>query len=81
MGSPTAFTPAGFENGVMKCQTIESTASGTTASMPFCIWGDHSTLAYVMSYDLAELTAGKSKSLDEAAELTAKLRVDVRVKA
>jgi hypothetical protein len=81
VGSPQAFTPAGFSNGVMKCQEIESSSKGTTAKMPFCIWGDHSTVAYVLSYDMAALAAGKSSSLSDAAALTAKVRNDVRVKA
>ncbi|MFD3839606.1 hypothetical protein ACFWWC_25615 [Streptomyces sp. NPDC058642] len=80
VGSPTEQTPSGFKNGVMKCQEIESTESGMTVKMPFCIWGDHSTVAYVLSYDVAGLIAGKSKTMAEAAELTAKLRDDVRVK-
>ena len=81
VGSPQEFTPAGFDNGIMKCQQIESTESGTTTQMPFCIWGDHSTLSYVLTYDIASLAAGKSSTLEEAAELAAKLRADVRVKA
>ncbi|WP_105974454.1 hypothetical protein [Streptomyces geranii] len=81
VGSPQEFTPAGFENGIMKCQQIESTESGTTTKMPFCIWGDHSTLSYVLTYDLASLASGKASTMEEAAELAAKLRADVRVKA
>ncbi|MER5435044.1 hypothetical protein [Streptomyces sp. NPDC002588] len=81
VGTPKEFKPAGFANGVMKCQEIQTTESGTTVTMPVCVWGDHSTLSYVLSYDLAALTAGKSTSLDEAADLTAKVRNDVRVKA
>ncbi|MDW4905812.1 hypothetical protein RB628_10810 [Streptomyces sp. ADMS] len=81
VGSPQAFTPSGFVNGVMKCQHIESTESGKTTRMPVCIWGDHSTLSYVISYDLASLTTGGSTSLENASALAAKLRADVRVKA
>lgn len=81
VGSPQEFTPAGFDNGIMKCQQIESTESGTTTQMPFCIWGDHSTLSYVLTYDIASLASGKAATMEEAAELAAKLRADVRVKA
>jgi hypothetical protein len=81
VGSPQEFKPAGFKNGVMKCQQIKTTTSGQTMEMPFCIWGDHSTLTYVLSYDLAALTAGKTTSMADAAELTAKVRNDVRVPA
>ena len=81
VGSPQKFTPAGFDNGIMKCQEIETAQSGRTTKMPFCIWGDHSTLSYVLTYDLAAMTAGKSSTMEEAAELAAKFRQDVRVKA
>jgi hypothetical protein len=81
VGSPQEFKPDGFKNGIMKCQEVESTESGKTTRMPFCIWGDHSTLTYVLSYDMASLAAGKSTSMDDAAALTSKVRNDVRVKA
>ena len=80
VGSPQEFKPSGFKNGIMKCQEVESSQSGKTTKMPFCIWGDHSTLTYVLSYDMASMAAGKSTSMDDAAELTAKVRNDVRVK-
>ncbi|MFF3123584.1 hypothetical protein ACFVRD_14705 [Streptomyces sp. NPDC057908] len=84
IGSPKAFTPAGFENGVLKCQEakvtdISSTGGGKETTMPFCIWGDHSTVTYVMDVDMAGMMTGKSVSLDDAANDAAKLRNDVRV--
>ncbi|MFI6651969.1 hypothetical protein ACIBI8_30745 [Streptomyces sp. NPDC050529] len=82
VGSPKAFTPDGFENGVMKCQESESPASesgGKSMTMPFCIWGDHSTIAIVINIDTADLMLGKSVSLEDAANTAAKLRNDVRV--
>ncbi|MFC3577561.1 hypothetical protein ACFOZ0_30720 [Streptomyces yaanensis] len=81
VGSPQEFTPDGFENGVMKCQISEGTSSGKTVQVPFCIWGDHSTVTYVISTDVAALAAGKGSSMQDAAALAAKLRNDVRVKA
>jgi hypothetical protein len=80
VGSPETVKPAGFSNGVMKCQYAQTTSSGKTTKMPICIWGDHSTLTYVLSYDLAAMTTGKSTTIDEAAEIAAKLRKDIRVK-
>ncbi|MER6332258.1 hypothetical protein ABT298_23605 [Streptomyces sp. NPDC001034] len=89
IGSPEAVHPAGFSNGVMKCQVaqIDSTSSSSSASgmpksikMPVCIWGDHSTVAFVSDYSVASLASGQAGSLDETAELAAKLRNDVRVK-
>ncbi|MFE7325518.1 hypothetical protein ACFU8W_11165 [Streptomyces sp. NPDC057565] len=85
IGSPKAFTPAGFENGVLKCQeskitdTSSSTGGGKPTSVPFCIWGDHSTVVYVMNLDMAAMMTGKSVSLEDAANNAAKLRNDVRV--
>ena len=49
--------------------------------MPYCIWGDHSTLGFVMPMEWPDVAAGKSADLEEAAETTAKLRKEVRVKA
>ncbi|MFE3168651.1 hypothetical protein [Streptomyces sp. NPDC059224] len=82
VGEPRTFKPAGFE-GIMKCQEIESkdSSTGKSTTMPFCVWGDHSTVAYVFAYDLAAIATGKSGSMDDTASLTAKLRDDVRVKA
>lgn len=84
IGSPQTFTPAGFENGVLKCQEVKSEAgSGTSAksfTMPVCIWGDHSTLSLVLDMDMSSLMTGKGGvSLEEAANTAAKLRNDVRV--
>ena len=81
VGSPEVVKPAGFSNGIMKCQYAETTGSGKSNKIPICIWGDHSTITYVVSYDLASMTTGKSTTIDEAAALAAKLRQDVRVKA
>lgn len=81
IGSPEEFTPSGFDNGIMKCQLVEGTQSGKTTRMPFCVWGDHSTLSYVISYDLVALATGAGSSLEAASEIAAKLRTDVRVAA
>ncbi|MFD7900449.1 hypothetical protein [Streptomyces sp. NPDC059743] len=80
VGSPQEFSPTGFENGVLKCQEAKITDSGKTSSFPTCIWADHSTVVYVLSIDLAQLSTGKPTSLADAATLAAKLRNDVRVK-
>ncbi|MFH8340553.1 hypothetical protein [Streptomyces sp. AM6-12] len=90
IGSPETVHPAGFSNGVMKCQMaqIDSTDSSSSDAgmpksfkMPVCIWGDHSTVALVTNYSVASLASGQAGSLDDTADLTAKLRNDVRVKA
>ncbi|MFD4632910.1 hypothetical protein ACFVYR_15085 [Streptomyces sp. NPDC058284] len=46
-----------------------------------CIWGDHSTIGYVVTTDVASALSGTSVDLDEAATTTAKFRAEVRVKS
>ncbi|MEU0833102.1 hypothetical protein [Streptomyces sp. NPDC005969] len=82
VGSPKAYSPDGFENGILKCQETKisgSTPSAKSTSMPICIWGDHSTVAVVIDMDMAALMTGKSVPVENAATNAAKLRNDVRV--
>jgi hypothetical protein len=86
VGDPQEFKPSGFANGVMKCQEMKvKLGSGTTTgtpsslSVPVCVWGDHSTVSYVVYSDAAALLTGKGTSLEDAATQAAKLRDDVRV--
>lgn len=87
VGEPKEFTPDGFDNGVMKCQEIKTTmptgseTEGVPSSFttPVCIWGDHSTVAFVVSTDAGAILTGKGASMDESAAQAAKLRNDVRV--
>ncbi|MBL1112629.1 hypothetical protein JK364_09485 [Streptomyces sp. 110] len=88
VGSPESVTPSGFENAVMKCQNTKFTPTGDSGSsgiptkgfsIPICMWGDNSTVAYVVVSDAAAALSGKSMSLDEAGEITAKVRNDARV--
>lgn len=84
VGSPKSYNPPGFENGILKCQESKSKADagGKQISLPFCIWGDHSTVAIVLNMDMGALMTGKGGvSLDDAATTAAKLRDDVRVEA
>ncbi len=90
VGSPKAYTPSGLDGAVLKCQEMrikdDSSDSGTPAGpseirMPVCIWGDHSTIGAVIHADMADALSGKSPDLQKAAELSAKFRKDVRVKA
>ncbi|MFF3642368.1 hypothetical protein [Streptomyces sp. NPDC002564] len=68
--------------------TSGSTAGSTAGSSgpskmsaATCIWGDHSTLGYVVTTDVAGALAGTPADLDEAASTTARFRGEVRVKA
>ncbi|MFE9097658.1 hypothetical protein [Streptomyces sp. NPDC007264] len=90
LGSPETVHPSGFSNGIMKCQVAQfendktsgaAAGAAKTVKMPICIWGDHSTVADVTAFNFAALAAGTGGSIDETADLAAKLRNDVRVKA
>ncbi|KUL56543.1 MULTISPECIES: hypothetical protein [unclassified Streptomyces] len=94
VGSPKEYTPSGLDGAVLKCQEMKvdisggAGTSGSTAgssgskgmSASTCIWGDHSTIGYVVGTDVASALSGTSVDLDEAATNSAKLRKDVRVK-
>ena len=90
IGSPEKVSPAGFKDGIMKCQIaqIDNTSSSSssagaanTIKMPMCIWDDHSTVAVVTNFGFADLASGNGGSIDDTASVAAKLRNDVRVKA
>ncbi|MCF3122876.1 hypothetical protein IPZ68_24675 [Streptomyces arenae] len=94
VGEPKAFTPSELDGAVLKCQEMKidlgggagTTGSTSGASGPSkmsaatCIWGDHSTIGYVVSTDVKGALTGASADLDEAATTSAKLRGEVRVK-
>ncbi|MFD9463468.1 hypothetical protein [Streptomyces sp. NPDC060027] len=89
VGSPKAYSPSALDGAVLKCQEVkiknDSSDTGASAgpgefTMPVCIWGDHSTLGFVMPIDYASMMAGKGSTPEAAAEIAAKLRKDVRVK-
>ncbi|MER5397655.1 hypothetical protein [Streptomyces sp. NPDC002599] len=88
IGSPKAYTPSALDGAVLKCQEIkvknDSSSTGAAGpkefTMPVCIWGDHSTLGFVMPIDFASMMAGKGSTPEAAAEIAAKLRKDVRQK-
>lgn len=94
VGEPKRYEPAGLDGAVLKCQEMKMAmgsgagSSGTSAggsgpseiSAATCIWGDHSTIGYIVTTDVAGAVAGKSADLDEAATTTAKFRGEVRVK-
>lgn len=89
IGSPQAMTPAGFKGAVMKCQEMKMTSTSTSTTdkgpkemtLPVCIWGDYSTVSVVTASDLASILAGKKGyTLEQTADLTAKLYNTARVK-
>jgi hypothetical protein len=87
-GSPEEYTPSSLDGAVMKCQKAkgELGTGGTSGSGPgemnivYCVWGDHSTLGFVMPMEYATLAAGKSMDPNDVADTAAKLRAEVRVK-
>jgi hypothetical protein len=86
VGSPKAYEPASLDGAVLKCQEANvdnsggSTGEPKNVKMTMCVWGDHSTIGFVMPMELSDIAAGKSADPAEAAETTAKLRKEVRVK-
>ncbi|QLH21762.1 hypothetical protein [Streptomyces sp. Rer75] len=88
VGSPEKVTPAGTDDAVIKCQNAKFTpGSGSSASgvgskgftVPICMWGDHSTVGFVIVSDAAAVISGGGMSIDTAGDITAKVRKDVRV--
>ncbi|MFR9791216.1 hypothetical protein ACL07V_21580 [Streptomyces sp. MB22_4] len=85
VGEPKEYKPASLNGAVLKCQQAKGANTDSTGpkemSFDFCIWGDHSTLGLVMPMDVATLAAGRSSDPATDAELVAKFRNEVRVKA
>ncbi|MFD6227781.1 hypothetical protein ACFWFZ_12990 [Streptomyces sp. NPDC060232] len=88
IGSPKTMSPPNFKGAVMKCQDIKFTSKDTStkgpkeATLPFCVWGDYSTIAMVSASDVASILANKpGYTQEQAAELAAKLYNTARVKA
>ncbi|NGO79699.1 hypothetical protein G6045_29185 [Streptomyces sp. YC504] len=86
VGSPKSFNRDG---AAMKCQEAkfknpdgDGTAKGGPKefSLPICIWADYSTVAMVTHINVAGALVGKGTTPEEAADFTAKLRKEVRVK-
>ncbi|WP_340379222.1 hypothetical protein U5640_29785 [Streptomyces sp. SS7] len=86
VGEPKEYKPASLDGAVLKCQQAKGSNSDTSQgpkeiSFDFCIWGDYSTLGFVMPMDIATAAAGRPTDAEADAELTAKFRNAVRVKA
>lgn len=85
-GEPKEYKPASLKGAVLKCQqatapTGASSGGPKDVTLSLCVWGDHSTLGFVMPMDFANLASGKGGDPAADAELTAKLRNEVRVKS
>ncbi|MFI7384765.1 hypothetical protein [Streptomyces sp. NPDC049813] len=86
VGDPTDYST---DDVILKCQDVKIENNDPTAApgtpkvmhMPVCIWGDHSTVAMVMSAEMSDLLAGKETDLKSASDIAAKLRSEIRVKA
>ncbi|WP_030783294.1 hypothetical protein [Streptomyces sp. NRRL S-920] len=74
-GAGTAGATAGSTAGSGAGSSGPSEMSAAT-----CIWGDHSTLGYIVTTDVASALSGQGADLDEAATTTARFRGEVRVK-
>lgn len=80
-GPAKSLSPAGFSSGVLKCRQYEVRSTVKTSSLTNCAWGDSSTLGSVLVARLTPTKHDPAVPLDEAAELTAKVRADSRVRA
>ncbi|MFC0597530.1 hypothetical protein [Streptomyces palmae] len=78
-GPAQDFSPEGFDGDVLKCQAMKFTSERGSMSAPACVWGDKSTLGVTVMVDPASEVLGEGMSLQDAAELTAKVRRDARV--
>ncbi|MEV1019194.1 hypothetical protein [Streptomyces sp. NPDC050264] len=87
VGDPSDYST---DDVILKCQEvkIESTDSSASSAgtpkemhMPVCIWGDHSTVAMIMSAQVSDLMSGKAPDLKAASDIASKLREEVRVPA
>ncbi|MCZ4124081.1 hypothetical protein [Streptomyces sp. H39-S7] len=65
--------PAGFDGAVMKC-------AGGGSSMPYCVWGDDSTVMISMYINIDLSGTSTPPSASEWADTTAKIRSEIRVK-
>ncbi|GAA1902783.1 hypothetical protein GCM10009716_10800 [Streptomyces sodiiphilus] len=93
LGSPESVSPAGLENAVMKCQTLQVTDSdlGVPMQAPMCVWADYSTVAVTLvdvlpgaGFDMEDPESAldlRPVPMKEAAEVTARLRADALVEA
>ncbi|MBC9716328.1 hypothetical protein H9Y04_27700 [Streptomyces sp. TRM66268-LWL] len=80
--------PASYERdgALFKCQEAKMTNPEPKAGEPgevnmtYCAWADKSTIGYVLPMDMAKMITGASTSKDEAMDITAKFRKEVRVK-
>ena len=83
VGDTQTVHPAGAEDAVMECQQVKFTegTSGKSITTSICMWADYSTVGYVVPIDAAAMMTGTggSTSVSDVADLTAKVRKDVRV--
>lgn len=86
VGSPKEYEPADGDGAVFKCQQATGEMegggqNGVPAKMKIavCAWADHSTMGVAMPTNLGDVMLEEAPSLPKTAELTAKLRKEVRV--
>ncbi|MEU6440086.1 hypothetical protein [Streptomyces sp. NPDC047046] len=87
IGTPKEYKPAGGDGAIFKCQQATGEMEGggqngvpSKMKIAVCAWADNSTMAVAMPTNLGDVMLEEAPSLPKAAELTAKLRKEVRVK-
>ncbi|MBH5334836.1 hypothetical protein IHE55_08520 [Streptomyces pactum] len=78
VGTPRQVSPAGFDGALMKCQEFKVSKSGMSVNFPVCIWADDHAIGEIAVVDAS---ATSSKSIEEAADIAAKVRKDALVPA
>ncbi|NED92516.1 hypothetical protein G3I76_72245, partial [Streptomyces sp. SID11233] len=78
--------PAGGDGAIFKCQQATGEMEGGGQNgvpekmrIAVCAWADHSTMGVAMPSNLGDVMLEEAPSVPKAAELTAKLRKEVRV--
>ncbi|NUQ96440.1 MAG: hypothetical protein HOY79_07685 [Streptomyces sp.] len=85
VGGTQTVHPAGADDAVVECQQVKitdtSTSNGKSITTSVCMWADYSTVGYVIPVDAAAMMTGSGGtiSVSDGADLTAKVRKDVRV--
>ncbi|WP_190020729.1 hypothetical protein [Streptomyces hiroshimensis] len=83
----TEFSPSGFDGAVMKCRLQKATftagAMSSSSEASSCLWSDSSAMGIVRhtapgKSPYGEASTGKTMSVQELAEATAKVRNEVR---
>ncbi|WP_327350411.1 hypothetical protein [Streptomyces sp. NBC_01304] len=75
VGDPQSVRPQGLDNAVMKCQKVAQ--KHENLEWTYCVWADYDTIG-ILDPQKDSYQGGETYSIDEAAQLAADLRAEVR---